>query len=89
MNNEEKFKEYKINKILRYSIIVLSFLIIFLEALALFNVISYLWGLIPFIISCIVKYIYEFPDETLLCSANSKIYRIKQSCSNLKKGDSK
>ena len=25
----------------------------------------------------IVKYIYEFPDETLLCSANSKIYRIK------------
>ena len=25
----------------------------------------------------IVSYIYEFPDETLLCSATSKIYRIK------------
>ena len=24
-----------------------------------------------------IKYIYEFPDETLLCSTNSKIFRIK------------
>ena len=25
----------------------------------------------------IIKYIYEFPDETLLCSSSSKIYRLK------------
>lgn len=59
MTNEEKYKKYKRKKIYRYLIIILSFSVIVLEAFALFNVISYLWGLIPFVLSCIVKYLNE------------------------------
>ncbi len=59
MNNEQIEKEYKKKKIARLLIIVLSFLVIVLESLALFKIISYLWGLIPFVLSCIVKYFYE------------------------------
>ena len=59
MNNEKIEKEYKKKKIARLLIIVLSFLVIVLESLALFKIISYLWGLIPFVLSCIVKYFYE------------------------------
>ena len=59
MTNEEKYSQYKRRKIYRYLIIIFSFLVIVLEAFALFKVISYLWGLIPFILSCIVKYLFE------------------------------
>lgn len=59
MNNEQIEREYKKKKIARLLIIVLSFLVIVLESLALFKIISYLWGLIPFVLSCIVKYFYE------------------------------
>ena len=58
-NNDKKIKEYKKRQIFRYSIIVLSFLVVVLESFALFKIISYLWGLIPFVINCIVKYLYE------------------------------
>ena len=58
-SNDLKVKKYRKKKILKYLIIILSFIIIILESLALFNVISYLWGLIPFLINCIIKYIYE------------------------------
>ena len=57
--NDKKFKEYKKKQIIKYSIIILNFIVIVLESLALFQKISYLWGLIPFVISCIIKYIYE------------------------------
>jgi len=59
VTNEEKYNKYKRKKIYRYLIIILSFSVIVLEAFALFNVISYLWGLIPFVLSCIVKYLNE------------------------------
>lgn len=59
MTNEEKYKKYKRKKIYKYLIIILSFSVIILESFALFKVISYLWGLIPFVLSCIVKYLNE------------------------------
>ena len=58
-NNDKKIKEYRKKQIFKYSIIITSFMVIVLEAFALFGVISYLWGLIPFVINCIIKYIYE------------------------------
>ena len=56
MTNDEKYNIYKKKKIFRYLIILFSLLTIFLEALALFRVISYLYGLIPFVLLYIVKY---------------------------------
>ena len=50
MTNDEKYNIYKKKKKLKYLIIFFSLLTIFLEALALFRVISYLYGLIPFVI---------------------------------------
>ena len=57
-NNDLKIKEYKKKKIYKYLIITLSLLTIILESLALFKVISYVWGLIPFVLCYIVKYFY-------------------------------
>ncbi|MBQ8891278.1 MAG: hypothetical protein IJ068_00225 [Bacilli bacterium] len=59
MTNEDKVKSYKKRKLFRYLIIIFSFLVVVLESFALFNVISYLWGLIPFVFSCIFKYLNE------------------------------
>jgi len=59
VTNAEIEKQYKRKKLYRYLIIILSFLVIVLESFALFKVISYLWGLIPFVLSCIVKYLNE------------------------------
>ena len=56
--NDLKIKEYKKKKIYKYLIITLSLLTIILESLALFKVISYVWGLIPFVLCYIVKYFY-------------------------------
>ena len=63
MTNEEKYNVYKKKKIFRCLIILFSLLTIFLEALALFRVISYLYGLIPFVILYIVKYFYATIDD--------------------------
>ena len=59
VTNEEKFNKYKRKQLYRYLIIILSFSVIVLESFALFKVISYLWGLIPFVLSCIVKYLQD------------------------------
>ena len=65
MTNDDKVKRYRRKKIYRYLIIILSFMIVVLESFALFNVISYLWGLIPFVINCIVKYLNDKENTTL------------------------
>ena len=59
MTNDDKVKSYKRKKLYKYLVIILSFAVIVLESFALFKVISYLWGLIPFVLSCIVKYLNE------------------------------
>ena len=59
MTNDEKVKEYQKKKIAKYSILIFSFLTIILESLALFQMISYLWGLIPFFITYMIKYFYQ------------------------------
>ena len=63
MTNEEKVTSYRKRKIYRYLIIVFSFFVIVLESFALFKVISYLWGLIPFVLSCTFKYLYTLENN--------------------------
>ena len=58
-NNDKKLKEYKKKQILKYLMIICSLSVIVLESFALFNVISYLWGVIPFVLNLIIKYFYE------------------------------
>ena len=48
MNNEERLKEYRKDKLIKNLIIILSILIVILEVLALFKVIHYIWGLLVF-----------------------------------------
>lgn len=57
--NDKKIKEYKKKQILKYLMIFFSFLVVVLESFALFNKISYIWGIIPFLLNCIVKYLYQ------------------------------
>ena len=63
MTNDEKYNNYKKRKILRYLTIIFSLLTIILEAFALFRVISFLWGLIPFCLLYIAKYYYATVGE--------------------------
>ena len=63
MTNEEKYNVYKKKKILRYLMIIFSFLTIVLEAFALFRVISFLFGLIPFCLLYVTKYYYGIVDD--------------------------
>ena len=53
--NDEKYNEYKKKKIFRIIYIILSLIIIILEILALFNVISMYWGLGIFVLLVILK----------------------------------
>ena len=53
--NEKKYQEYKKNKITKWIIIILSILVIILEILALFNVISMFWGIGIFVILYLLK----------------------------------
>lgn len=57
--NDKKLKEYRERKILKYLQIFFSFAVIVLESFALFQVISYLWGFIPFVLNIIVKYLLD------------------------------
>lgn len=57
--SDKKLKEYRKKQILKYLMIVCSLSVIVLESFALFNVISYLWGVIPFVLNLIIKYFYE------------------------------
>ena len=63
MTNEEKYNVYKKKKILRYLMIIFSFLTIVLESFALFKAISFLFGLIPFSLLYITKYYYGIIDD--------------------------
>ena len=60
MTNDLKYQEYLKRTFLRYSTIFLSILTIVLEILALFGFMSFIWGLIPFILS---KYFYTKKNE--------------------------
>ena len=81
--NDKKYKEYKKKKVFRYLFIILSFLTIILESLALFKMISYLWGLIPFVICYIIKYL-SLEKETKKKNNKSKKDDRKWSFFNLK-----
>lgn len=59
MTNSEKEKEYKKQKFIKYLTIFFAFSVIVLEAFALFNVISFVWGVIPFIANTILKYVKD------------------------------
>ena len=53
--NDDRYKEYKKKKIFKMIYVILSLMIIILEILALFNVISMYWGLGIFILLVILK----------------------------------
>ena len=53
--NDEKFREYKKKKAIKYLYILLSISVIVLEILALFNVISMIWGILIFAIIWLFK----------------------------------
>ena len=72
MTNEEKYNVYKKKKILRYLMIIFSFLTIVLESFALFRVISFLFGLIPFILLYITKYYYGIIDDNTKSEKKNK-----------------
>ena len=54
-NNDIKIKEYKRKKLFLYLYIIFSIMIIVLEILALFKIISMIWGLLVFIILFFLK----------------------------------
>jgi len=70
--NDLKYKNYKQQQIIKYSVIVLSFLTIVLESLALFGMISYLWGLIPFVLTYFIKYMILNKDNKKKDDQNQK-----------------
>ena len=49
-SNDQKIKDYKKNKIEKWLLVVLCISVIVLEILALFSVISMIWGLVLFAI---------------------------------------
>ena len=53
--NDDKIRNYKLKKYMKWVIIILSLSVIVLEVLALFRIISMFWGFIPFIIVYILK----------------------------------
>ena len=53
--NDEKYKEYQKKKISKYVYIILALLVIVLEGLAVFNVISMVWGMVIFVSAFFVK----------------------------------
>ena len=55
MNNDDKIKKYRREKIKKWIIVILSLCVIALEILALLNVVSMLWGCLIFIIIYILK----------------------------------
>ena len=55
MNNDEKIKKYRKNKIAKWLLIVMLLGVITLETLALLNIISMLWGCVLFIIIYLFK----------------------------------
>jgi len=55
MNNETKYKNYKLRKVLRYIVIFTSILTVVLSILALIKKISLIYALLSFIVLTILK----------------------------------
>ena len=72
MTNDQKYNVYKKKKILRYLMIIFSFLTIVLESFALFKTISFLFGLIPFCLLYITKYYYGIIDDNTKSEKKNK-----------------
>ena len=53
--NDQKYKDYKKNKLFRYLYVFLAILVIIGEILVLFNVINVIWGIVFFIILYLLK----------------------------------
>lgn len=53
--NDEKYRTYKKNRRFKIIYLLLSVMVIVLEVLALFNVISMVWGLLVFIFVYLLK----------------------------------
>ncbi len=53
--NDQKVLEYRKKKFLRYLYIFLAIVVVALEILALFNILSMVWGLIVFVILFLFK----------------------------------
>ena len=53
--NDIKYKEYKKKVIEKDLYIILCIVVIILEILALFNIISFIWGLIVFVLIYLLK----------------------------------
>lgn len=56
--NDDKIKNYKRKRLLKWVIIILSIAVIILEVLALLDIISMLWGCLLFIIIYILKKVF-------------------------------
>ena len=55
---EKLLRDYRIKRGLYYTRIILSLLVIILEVMALFKLISVMWGLLVFAINMIIKYFF-------------------------------
>ena len=55
MNGDEKYQRYRKRKILRYLIILGTILTIVLEVLALMKKLSFVYGIIPFVLVVICQ----------------------------------
>ena len=55
---EKLLRDYQIKRGLYYTRIILSLLVIILEVMALFKIISVIWGLLVFAINMIIKYFF-------------------------------
>ena len=53
--NDIKYNEYKKSKIINYIKVFLLLAVMVLEILALFNVISMIWGLLVFVFTLVLK----------------------------------
>lgn len=96
MNNEDKVKNYKMKKMYKSLIIILSLLTIILESFALFGTISFLWGFIPFFLSYYFKGLYEdvrikdmFKRKKKCCLEDTKSTSTVTKCEDEKKTDDK
>lgn len=55
MNNENRFKEYRKKKYIKYLMVALLFCVIVLEILALLKKVHYIWGLLVFVLVYLLK----------------------------------
>lgn len=53
--NNQKYKDYRKKKILKYLYLLLALGVVVVEILALFNIIHMIWGIVAFISLYIIK----------------------------------